>query len=265
LLLGTYAYAFQLYFDFSGYTDMALGSARLFNVRLTQNFISPYLATSVADFWRRWHISFSRWVFDYIFRPLQMPSIMRGKGGAAVALIITFLISGIWHGASWGFVIWGGLQGVYLAVAIFWKPYQKRIHKLLGLEKSWLLKVWQIAIVFNLICFSFIFFRAGTLKDAWYVVTHIFRFSSRQTSSVSDFLVNSVFLNQSSREFAVACACLVLLAFISRLAHGMKIRELGHFISDKPFLFRWGVYVCLGLGILVFGVFDTSNFIYYRF
>lgn len=111
-LCATWLYAFQLYFDFSGYTDMALGSARLFNIHLTPNFNTPYLATSVADFWRRWHISFSRWILDYIFKPLQMRFRDRGTAGTALALFITFLVSGVWHGASWGFVIWGDRKSV---------------------------------------------------------------------------------------------------------------------------------------------------------
>ncbi len=121
LLVATYIYAFQLYYDFSGYTDMALGTARMLNIRLTQNFNAPYLARSVADFWRRWHISFSRWILDYLFKPLQMRLRYWKSLGTAVALLVAFLASGIWHGASWCFVIWGGparrLSGRFRAMA----------------------------------------------------------------------------------------------------------------------------------------------------
>lgn len=174
LLLATYAYAFQIYMDFSGYTDMALGSARLFNINLTQNFNSPYLATSVADFWRRWHISFSSWILDYIFKPLQMQWRNWRNWGTAAALMVTFLVSGIWHGASWGFVIWGLLHGAYLACSVFYKPYQKKLHKALRIEKTWFLKAWQIFVTFNLACFAWVFFRAGNLADAFYVMSHMF-------------------------------------------------------------------------------------------
>jgi len=174
LLFATYAYAFQIYMDFSGYTDMALGSARLFNINLTQNFNSPYLATSVADFWRRWHISFSRWILDYIFKPLQMQWRNWKNWGTATALVVAFIISGIWHGASWGFVIWGGLHGLYMACSVFYKPYQKKMHKALGVEKTKLLKYWQIFVTFNLVSFAWVFFRAATFKDAKYVVSNCF-------------------------------------------------------------------------------------------
>ena len=136
---------------------MALGTASLFNIRLTQNFNRPYLATSIADFWRRWHISFCRWILDYIFEPLQMSWREWGIRGTAAALIVTFLASGIWHGASWGYIVWGGLHGVYLAISIFWKPYQKKLHKRLGLQKTWRLKIWQTAVTFHLVCFTYIF------------------------------------------------------------------------------------------------------------
>jgi len=177
LILSTYAYAFQIYFDFSGYTDMALGTARLFNINLTQNFNSPYLATSIADFWRRWHISFSRWILDYIFKPLQMQWRNARNLGTAAALLVTFTVSGLWHGASWGFIIWGLLHGVYLACSIFYKPYQKKIHKAFHLQKTKRLNFWQIFVTYHLVTFAWIFFRASTLFDALYVVKNIFNLS----------------------------------------------------------------------------------------
>ena len=149
---------------------MALGIACLFNIRLTQNFNRPYLATSIADFWRRWHISLSRWILDYIFKPLQMLWREWGIIGTSVALVVTFLIVGIWHGASWGYVAFGGLQGLYLTTSLFWKPYQKKLHKRLGLQNTILLRSWQTLCTFHLICFAYIFFRATTIDDALYII-----------------------------------------------------------------------------------------------
>jgi len=174
LALATYAYGFQIYLDFSGYTDMALGSALLFNIRLTQNFNSPYLATSISDFWRRWHISFSRWILDYIFKPLQMHWRDWKNWGTAVALLAAFLVSGIWHGAGWGFIVWGALHGLYMACSVFYKPYQKKIYKSLGLDKSRAQKVFQVLVTFNLVSFTWIFFRANSIADAFHVVKEIF-------------------------------------------------------------------------------------------
>ena len=174
LILATYAYAFQIYFDFSGYTDMALGTARLFNVNLTNNFNSPYLATSIADFWRRWHITFSRWILDYIFKPLQMQWRNWKNWGTAAALIITFFVSGVWHGASWGFVLWGLLHGIYMACSIFYRPFQKKIHKAFKLEKTKKLKALQVFVTFNLVALAWIFFRAKNLNEAYYILSNLF-------------------------------------------------------------------------------------------
>ena len=172
LILATYLFAIQIYFDFSGYTDMALGIARLFNIRLTQNFNAPYLATSTADFWRRWHISFSSWILDYIFKPIQLSLRNWNRWGVPFALLVTFLISGIWHGASWCFVVWGGLHGAYLSISVLFKKQRSKIIKLLGLEKSRLLNVFQVILTFHLVCFAWIFFRAASIKDAIYVIQH---------------------------------------------------------------------------------------------
>ncbi len=187
LLLATYAYAFQIFMDFSGYTDMALGSARLFNINLTQNFNSPYLATSVVDFWRRWHITFSRWILGYIFKPLQMEWRDWKNGGTAIALVVAFLISGLWHGASWGFVLWGGLHGVYLACSVFYRPYKKKLHKAMRIEKTKLLKAWQIIVTFNLVSLAWVLFRANNLTDAGYVLSNML---GGQTGLWSDFLLS---------------------------------------------------------------------------
>ncbi len=168
LVIATYLFALQIYFDFSGYTDMALGIARLFNIRLAQNFNSPYVAVSIADFWRRWHISFSSWILDYIFKPLQFSFRNVSGWGTPLALILTFLASGIWHGASWCFIAWGLIHGIYLSTAMMLKGKLK-FWKALHLEKSLLQKVWQVFITFHLVCFSWIFFRAATIKDALYI------------------------------------------------------------------------------------------------
>jgi len=170
LLLATYCYALQIYFDFSGYTDMALGAARMFNINLTQNFNNPYFATSIADFWRRWHISFSSWILDYIFKPLQMSWRNWGSWGIAAALLVTFVVSGLWHGASWGFVVWGGLHGLYMAMYSIYRPYQKRITNYFRInKKSLVYRSVCVFIVFNMVSFAWIFFRTASLEEALYV------------------------------------------------------------------------------------------------
>jgi alginate O-acetyltransferase complex protein AlgI len=169
LLLATYLYALQILFDFSGYTDMALGLARFFNIRLTPNFNAPYLAGSIPEFWRRWHMSLSSWILDYVFKPLQLHFRDWRTMGTPVALLLAFLLSGLWHGASWSFIAWGGIHGVYLSLSVLTKKSRKQLVAWLGIGRSKFLSCWQVFVTFNLVCFAWIFFRAGTMSDGLYV------------------------------------------------------------------------------------------------
>ncbi|HXV22125.1 MAG TPA: MBOAT family O-acyltransferase [Desulfuromonadales bacterium] len=255
LLLATYAYAFQIYMDFSGYTDMALGTALMFNINLTQNFNSPYLATSVADFWRRWHITFSRWILDYIFKPLQMQWRNWRNWGTASALVIAFLISGIWHGASWGFVIWGGLHGLYLACSVFYKPYQKKLHKFFGLEKTKSLKIWQIFVTFNLVSFSWVFFRANSLTDAMYIL-------SNMINIFHEFKGIRLLLS-SQGEFQLDVLIISILLFFA-ISTSLKIKNISS-IFIKHSLVRWLCYYSLVIYLIFFRVVKQPQFLYFAF
>lgn len=253
LLLATYVYAFQIYYDFSGYTDIALGTARLFGVDLTENFHSPYSATSVADFWRRWHISFSRWILDYIFKPLQMRWRDWQSWGTASALVVTFLACGLWHGSSWGFLIWGGLHGIYMASSVFYNPYQKRLDGVLGLKGSPYLRLWRILVTFNLVCLAWIFFRASNLKDAVFVATHLF-------GGIGD--MSRLIDLWGFREPFVALISMGLLALLSFLS---KRQHLAEAFFDRPFWARCLVYYGVIMYLLVLGSFSSRAFVYVRF
>ncbi len=147
------SYTFQIYFDFSGYTDMALGAAMLFNIRMPVNFNSPYRATSIQDFWRRWHITLSRFLRDYLYIPLG--GSRRGTGRVYANLLLTFVLGGLWHGATWMFVLWGALHGAAMVAHRLWQRLGVRMPALL----AWLL-------TFNFINLTWIFFRAQSLEDA---------------------------------------------------------------------------------------------------
>ena len=167
LAMGTFAFAWQIFFDFSGYTDMARGVARMMGFHLMLNFNNPYLATSLSDFWGRWHISLSTWFRDYVYIPLG--GNRHGGWRTYQNLAITFVISGIWHGAAWTFVVWGALHAFGTIVTRLLETtrwYQERVPKLLK----------QVA-VFIFVCFAWIYFRAETLADANMIVTKILRFS----------------------------------------------------------------------------------------
>ena len=249
LIIGTYAYALQIYFDFSAYTDMARGTGRMFGVNLTENFNSPYLATSIADFWRRWHISFSRWILDYIFKPLQLGWRNWGQRGTALALIITFLVSGIWHGATWGFVIWGLLHGIYLASSTYYRPYQKKLYKWLGVEKSPWLKWWQVFVTFNLVSFAWIFFRAGSLGDAFYIVTKLHGLDYQN--------LVTLLLFKPVQNLIILGVLIIIPVVVSHFKNRMNFFE-------QPVWVRWSVYYALGSAILILSQ-SSGNFIYFRF
>jgi alginate O-acetyltransferase complex protein AlgI len=169
-LVGVYAYALQLFFDFSGYTDIAMGAALLLGIRLPENFRQPYLAVNVAEFWRRWHITFSEWLRDYLFDALPK----RRKHPVlsySYAFLVTFTLGGLWHGISWTFLIWGVLHGLALGVVFAWK----RIRKLPS--PLWWAKLLGGLVTFHFVCFTWIFFRATSLENALAILRSLSAFT----------------------------------------------------------------------------------------
>ena len=182
------SYTFQLYFDFSGYTDIAMGAALLFNIKLPINFNSPYKATGIIDFWQRWHITLSRFVTTYIYTPLVKSFDNLNFHKAMIATVITFLIAGLWHGASWMFVIFGGLHGLALVVNNYWKKTKIKINKILA---------WFIT--FNFVNITMIFFRAEEWGDAIKVLRSMFSLDNIMLSSKLESALP--FLNKYGVEF----------------------------------------------------------------
>lgn len=271
LVIATYLFALQLFFDFSGYTDMALGIARCFNIRLTQNFNAPYLATSTADFWRRWHISFSSWILDYIFKPLQFYFRDWPKLGTPLALMLTFIVSGAWHGASWCFIIWGTLHGIYLGSSILFKQPKRRLCKAMGLDKSKILKVWQIFSTFHLICFSWIFFRAANIKDALYVVwssiSDVPR-SIRILNNSDGAWINHILLGKTVKESVGVLTIVAMALCIGLLNRRMSLsnEHMGElsWMNRFPFWAKGCIYGIFCYMILFNGA-SAQSFIYLQF
>ncbi|MBE2281174.1 MAG: MBOAT family protein [Ignavibacteriaceae bacterium] len=175
-LIAVYGYAIQIFCDFSGYTDLAIGVALLVGYNLMNNFNYPYIASSVADFWRRWHISFSRWLLDYLFTPLQMGLRGLGNYGTALAILITFTICGMWHGASIPFIFWGILHGFYMSFGLLTKKIRKRFTDAIKLTNTPLHKFLQIFITFHLVLIGWVFFSAKSMENAFNVFKQIFSF-----------------------------------------------------------------------------------------
>jgi len=172
-LLATYAYTLQLYCDFSGYSDLAIGIALMMGYKLMDNFNSPFKATSVADFWRRWHISLSKWLLDYLFKPLQIKFRRLKMLSNVIALFVTFLICGLWHDAGWNYIIWGALHGVYMSVGVLLQKPKNYIYNKLKINNTKPLKFIQGVITFHLIAFSFLIFRFSDLERVKAVLSQI--------------------------------------------------------------------------------------------
>jgi D-alanyl-lipoteichoic acid acyltransferase DltB (MBOAT superfamily) len=166
VLTGVYGYAFQLYYDFSGYTDIAIGSALLLGLKLPANFNRPYTAENLTDFWRRWHITLSNWLRDYLY--FSLPGLRLSKFFSYFNLVVTMVIGGLWHGASWNFVIWGALHGFGLVVVRLWQSMVPSSAKASGL-----LRYVSIFLTFHFVAFAWIFFRSPDLDTAVAVISRI--------------------------------------------------------------------------------------------
>jgi D-alanyl-lipoteichoic acid acyltransferase DltB (MBOAT superfamily) len=168
ILVATYAYAVQIYADFSGYTDMAIGIALLLGFTFPQNFDSPYTATSLQNFWRRWHMTLSRWLRDYLYIPLG--GNRKGRVRTYVNLIVTMLLGGLWHGASWTFVVWGGIHGTGLAFERWRRDRSGQPEHVAHGARIWV----QRLVTFNVVCLAWIFFRSDSIARAWQMITGLF-------------------------------------------------------------------------------------------
>ena len=182
---------------------MALGLGRLFGVRLTQNFTSPYLSASIAEFWRRWHVSLSTWLLDYLFRPLQLGLRDWRTWGTPVALVATFLVSGAWHGTGTGFLAWGLLHGLYLGGSVLTARGRRSLLRSLGLAGSPWLRPLQVALTFHLVCLSWVFFRAPSAGAALQALQ---RLVSGLPASLAQGLETWLYLGQGRAPFLAAVA-----------------------------------------------------------
>lgn len=261
LILATVFFAFQIYCDFSGYSDIAIGAAQVMGFNLMNNFKRPYFSKSIPEFWRRWHISLSTWFKDYVYIPLGGNRVSETR--YYTNLFITFLISGLWHGAAWTFVIWGALHGFYQIFSIITKDYRFKIKKKLGITNfPTINKYSQIGITFILVDFAWIFFRANSLTDAWYIINNFFTGINSQISSIG-MLSNSLSgFGFSKYELAVAVGVILIMEVIHLIQRHGSIR---HMMRDKPIWFRWSLYYVLVFMILFLGAYGNQEFIYFQF
>jgi alginate O-acetyltransferase complex protein AlgI len=251
LLLGVFLFSFQIYADFSGYSDIAIGSAKLLGINLMQNFNYPYFAESVADFWRRWHISFSNWLRDYIFIPLQFKYRDLGVWGNILSIMITFILCGLWHGANWTFIVWGFLHGTYMSFSLL---TQKRRRLFINniINRNFINSFLKILTTFILVSFAWIFFKVENLSQAWLVIKRIFSaslFSVPQVTPMSDLAITIFFI-----------FVLVGIEWFQR-DNEYALQFIG---NNKSRIVRWGTYYFILLLIFSFGG-NPGQFIYIQF
>ncbi|MDF1561300.1 MAG: MBOAT family protein [Bacteroidales bacterium] len=250
LFLATFFFAFQIYCDFSGYSDIAIGSAHILGFRLMQNFNLPYLAKSVRDFWHRWHISLSTWFADYVYKPLGGNRVSTGRW--MFNIMTVYLVSGLWHGANWTFIIWGGIFGFLYILEFLGDKLLKRAGLDKVFYKSKLIHPFRVAVIFLAVLVSWVFFRADNTGDAWHIITHMFTGWDRLP-----------YLGSSAFETVLGLVLILLLYAIQILQYrGVASIYMGPTVVPRSL--RWAGYALLLVMIVMFGV-SSEQFIYFQF
>jgi alginate O-acetyltransferase complex protein AlgI len=257
LIIATIFFTFQIFCDFSGYSDMAIGAARIMGFKLMTNFNKPYQSKSVHEFWKRWHISLSTWFKDYLYIPLGGNRVKIPRW--YLNLFIVFLISGLWHGASWTFIIWGALHGVYLIIELMTKNIRSKLNAYFHIQK---IPVLPFMVTFCLVAFAWIFFRANNVQSAFYIIQHIFSgfpeliYKLKHHQSVFEYIGLSKF------DLVFSVFLILFLEFM----HYLQVRlNLSEKLTQWPAYLRWTAYYALVFTIVYLGKFENRQFIYFQF
>ncbi len=264
LFLATLFFTFQLYCDFSGYSDIAIGSANIMGIKLTNNFNLPYLASSIGEFWKRWHMSLTAWFRDYIFLPLSFALSWKIKSERVlwvktdmfiyiIASLVTWLLTGLWHGAGYTFIVWGLLQCLFLIVYRWQTKPARRLYKKMGIPKdNWLLTLVGTLLTFVAVLVSWVFFRAENMSDAGYILGHMFTGWDRIP-----------YLGSSAFETVLGLALIILL-WIIQIMQYRGVVSVNMSTAAMPRSLRWAGYALLLVMIAMFGV-SSDQFIYFQF
>lgn len=263
LMAGAMAFAIQIYCDFSSYSTIAIGVAETIGFQLIDNFDTPYLSCNIKEFWRRWHISLSMWFRDYLYIPLGGNRCSKSR--KYINIIITFLVSGLWHGASMNYVVWGFIHGVYQVAAEIIAPAKSRINRALHINKNtFSYKLGQIIGTFLLTDFAWIFFRCSSLKDAFMYVKRIFLYFNPWILSQGG--IYELGIDRANMNVLVLA---VLLLFLSDLIRYTRKCTVVDFVLKQNVLFQYICILFIVIFVFVFGaygpIFDKNNFIYFQF
>jgi alginate O-acetyltransferase complex protein AlgI len=270
--LATLAYTLQIYFDFSGYSDMAVGLALLFGIRLPVNFRSPYKAASIIEFWRRWHITLSRFLRDYLYIPLGGNRL--GENRRTINLLVTMLLGGLWHGAGWNFIIWGGLHGIYLCINHLWQRWRgDGARASAGLPA----KILSWAVTFFAVVVAWVFFRARTAAGAWQMLGSLFGFEAGSSAYASPGILRvmdlpilvggDMLLLVGGGGVALALLIALSLPNVPQLFHYREYRRAPE--QGSPVRWRlngmWALFTALAFAISLFGMWQRLEFLYFQF
>lgn len=262
IVIATVLFAFQIYCDFSGYSTIAVGAAKIMGFKLTDNFNAPYLSRTVAEFWRRWHVTLSSWFRDYLYIPLG--GNRKGKLRKYMNCLIVFGLSGLWHGAEWSFVVWGLLNGVYQVIGALLKPLRDKLVKWFGLNRaSFSHKLYQTVVTFVLVDFAWLFFRADNMPVAMQMIDSVLHADNLHIIADGSLYM----LGLEWRSFWIMMISIMVLCIVDCLKYcGISVRQ---FIYKQELWFRWMIYIVSVLIILVFGMwgsgYNEQGFIYFQF
>ena len=262
LIAGTVFFAFQVYCDFAGYSTIAIGAAKILGIDLMENFNAPYTSMSIAELWRRWHISLTTWFRDYVYFPLG--GSRKGRLRKDINIMIVFLVSGLWHGAGMHYVAWGGINGLYQVIGERLKPIRARIATALHVKTDVLtFKLYKVAATFLLTLFSDIFFRANNMAAAGAIITSIF--TTHNPWILIDGSLYTLGLGPTEFRFMLLCIGVLIFADICKRM-GICIREI---IGRQGYVFRVLFLVFAVTFLLTFGIwgpgYDAKNFVYFQF
>ncbi len=250
-IIATFMFALQIYCDFSGYTDIAIGCAKLFGMELSENFKTPYFSRSIKEFWSRWHISLSTWFRDYLYIPLGGNRV--GKIRHCFNLMLTFLVSGLWHGAGINYILWGGIHGFYQIIeTISGKNKKGREEK-----RNPLLNLFSVFLTFMAVCLAWVFFRADSVSHAWRIIS----LSFHEIGNPYNYFRTAVICLDMSYAYMIYLSIPVLLLTIYDYA-SLKRDVIAWISSRKPWV-RYPVYIFLLLIILLFSEKGVSTEFYY--
>ena len=260
LIITSIFFTFQIYCDFSSYSDIAIGSARILGYSLIKNFNTPYFSKNIGEFWRRWHISLSTWFRDYLYIPLGGNRVNKIKKYRNI--MIVFLVSGFWHGASWTFILWGAIHGVYQIIGLESLKIREVLLRVFKVDQeSFGYRIYKVLGTFLLVNFAWIFFRANNLKDLKYFIKNMFKIEWK-------FLFdNSIYkLGLDRADFLLSLYLIVFLLIIEFLNNKINLKEK---LKKEMLIVRWSVYYILIFSIIIFGyyggIYDASKFIYLQF